>query len=89
MTDNLCKEILISDFYGAPEAPKSKYKFSREWLVAEFDYRKYDEVRMWCREYFGPEPRYPDAWTRWEHRYENKIHFRDQADYILFVLRWS
>jgi hypothetical protein len=67
-----------------------KYKFSRaKWYVAEFNVADYTDVVHWCREQFGPHPRNPDAWSRWEHRYENKIHFRDKEDYIMFVLRWG
>ena len=50
---------------------------------------KFNEVRAWCWEQFGPHPRNPDAWSRWEHRYANKIHFRDEQDYMWFLLRWS
>jgi hypothetical protein len=70
--------------------PQSKYKFTRaNWYVAEFDIKDYTDVVHWCREQFGPHPWNPDAWSRWEHRYENKIHFRDEKDYAWFVLRWS
>ena len=81
---NLCKEILLPMF-----APKPKYKFSREWYVAEFAINDYTDVIHWCREQFGPHPSQPNAWSRWIHRYEDKIHFRDEKDYIWFVLRWS
>lgn len=70
-------------------APQSKYKFSRKWYVAEFDVNDYTDVVFWCTEQFGSHPRYPDAWARWTHKYENKIHFRDQEDYIMFKLRWG
>ena len=66
-----------------------KYKFARDWYVAEFDIKDYTDVVHWCREQFGPHPKSPDAWSRWVHRYEDKIHFRDERDYIWFVLRWS
>ncbi len=70
--------------------PKSKYQFSREkWYVAEFDITDYTNVVHWCREQFGPHPRNPDAWSRWVHKYENKIHFRDEKDYHWFILRWG
>lgn len=80
--DNLTKMFLIQ--------PQSKYKFSRaNWYVADFDPKYYYEVRKWCEQQFGPEPKNPDAWSRWIHKYEDKIHFRDEKDYILFTLRWS
>ena len=90
------KGIIIKDngaFY-APYIPtimpKSKYKFSRaKWYVAEFDGKYYFEVEEWCAEQFGPHPRNPDAWSRWHHTYSEKIHFRDEKDYVLFMLRWS
>lgn len=69
---------------------QSKYKFSRaNWYVADFNWKDYDEVRAWCKKQFGPEPKNPDAWSRWIHKYEDRIHFRDEKDYVLFTLRWS
>lgn len=67
-----------------------KYNFSRaKWYVAEFDEKHYWEVEQWCSEQFGPHPKRPDAWSRWMHKYEDKIHFRDEKDYHWFVLRWG
>lgn len=70
-------------------SPQPKYKFSRDWYVAEFNVKDFTDVVHWCREQFGPHPRHPDAWSRWKHTYENKIHFRDEQDYMWFLLRWS
>jgi hypothetical protein len=69
--------------------PQSKYKFSRSWYVADFDREYYFEVEAWCADQFGPHPKRPDAWSRWVHRYEDQIHFRDKEDYIMFKLRWG
>lgn len=70
--------------------PQSKYKFSRaKWYIAHFEEKYYWEVEEWCTEHFGPHPRFPDAWSRWIHKYESKIHFRDEKDYAWFMLRWS
>jgi len=81
---NLCNEILL------PIKPEPKYKFSRvNWYQAEFNIKDYTDVVHWCREQFGPHPRNPDAWSRWWHQYEDKIHFRDEQDYLLFLLRWA
>jgi hypothetical protein len=86
MTDSVGEIFTMKASY----APQSKYKFSRaNWYVAEFDDKYYFEVDKWCTEMFGPHPKNPDAWSRWIHKYENKIHLRDEKDYILFVLRWS
>ena len=82
--DNLCKEIFL------PMKPKSKYKFSRSnWYVADFAWIHQAEVVEWCTEQFGPHPKNPDAWSRWCHHYQERIHFRDEKDYAWFMLRWS
>jgi hypothetical protein len=81
---NLCKEILL------PMKPAPKYKFSRaKWYEADYDWIHYDEVVKWCTKQFGPHPTQHDAWSRWDHRYEGKIYFRDAKDCEWFVLRWS
>ena len=70
--------------------PESKYKFSRaKWYAVVYNYNYYHEVFEWCIEQFGPHPNPPDAWSRWAHKYEDTIHFRDQEDYMMFVLRWG
>ena len=66
-----------------------KYKFSRNWYQAEFDDRHYFEVDAWCEQHFGKHPKNPDAWSRWWHKFENSILFRDEKDYVLFTLRWA
>jgi len=71
-------------------ATQSKYKFSRaNWYVAEFNIADYTDVVHWCTEQFGSHPKYPDAWTRWMHKYGDHIHFRDKEDYVWFVLKWG
>lgn len=92
---NLCNEIvgvqpMPKTIAAFKRLPQLKYKFSRaNWYVAEFDTQYYSEVEVWCAEQFGPHPKRPDAWSRWVHKYEDKIHFRDEKDYNWFVLRWS
>jgi len=67
-----------------------KYEFSRaKWHIAEFNDEQSEDIFVWCQENFGPHPKQPDAWSRWNHRYVNKIFIRDEKDYILFILRWS
>lgn len=81
---NLCKEILL------PMRPEPEYKFSRaNWYVAEYNWTDQIEVYEWCTQQFGPHPMYPDAWSRWYNKYNEKIHFRDTKDYEWFMLRWS
>jgi hypothetical protein len=82
--DNLCKEIFL------PMKPAPKYKFSRaKWYVAEYDWVHQYEVLEWCKQQFGPHPQNPDAWSRWCNHYSERINFRDEKDYIWFMLRWS
>ncbi len=72
-----------------PLSTNSKYKFSRNWYVADFDTANYDEVRTWCKKQFGEEDKFPTAWSRWQHRHEDQIYFRDERDYNWFILRWG
>jgi hypothetical protein len=68
---------------------RKKYKFSRaKWYMMDFDIKYYIEVKEWCAEQFGKHDRCPDAWSRWWHRYESTIYFRDEDDAIMFKLRW-
>jgi len=69
--------------------PVSKYRFSRNWYVADFNDKDYFNVREWCEEQFGPEDKFPNAWSRWQHRYEHQIFMRDEKDYHWFMLRWG
>lgn len=86
MTDSVGQIFTMRASY----TPQSKYKFSRaNWYVADFDTQHYFEVEEWCKDQFGPHPRYPDAWSRWVHTYEDQIHFRDEKDYLMFLLRWG
>jgi hypothetical protein len=67
-----------------------KYKFSRaKWYQAEFKPEDYHAVDAWCSQQFGPHPSRPDAWSRWWHKFEYSILFRDREDYIMFKLRWG
>jgi hypothetical protein len=85
-------------YYSVPGYPKtsaslnrlmSKYKFSRKCHVADFVWEHQAEVLEWCSQQFGPHPKNPDAWCRWHQRPWGQIHFRDERDYVLFLLRWS
>jgi hypothetical protein len=67
-----------------------QYNFSRaNWYQAEFNSKDYNEVGTWCEQHFGTHPTNPDAWSRWWHKFHNSILFRDEKDYVLFMLRWS
>jgi hypothetical protein len=102
--DRLSQKIALNSAYGPmstgvfyapyiPEnfkaMPQSKYQFSRKWYIADISDADYHNVRAWCKEQFGPEDTFPNAWSRWQHRYEHQIHLRDEQDYILFVLKWG
>ena len=83
---NLCKEIML------PMHPEPKYKFSRSsWFtvpLGRMDWKKTTACIEWCEETFGPQPKNPDAWSRWQIKYSS-IYFRDSKDYEWFMLRWS
>lgn len=84
MSSNEARQIRM--FYIEP---KTKYKFSRKWHQAYFNLKDYDDVDEWCEQQFGKHPARPDAWSRWWHKFEDSILFRDEKDYVLFTLRWS
>ena len=84
---NLCKEI-VSPWHIQP---KSKYKFSRNnwhWTEINSMADDYYERLSWCEEMFGAQPKNPDAWTRWYSSWST-LKFRDEADYMLYQLRWA
>lgn len=67
-----------------------KYQFSRsKWYEANYDWKHQVEVIEWCTQQFGPHPEQPDAWSRWNHKWQDTIQFRDEKDYNWFVLRWG
>lgn len=81
--DNPCKEILL------PMKPEPKYKFScAKWYEFEVPYPINFAIFDWCEEQFGPEPTETDAWSRWSYAWRT-IKFRDEKDYMFFLLRWS
>ncbi len=83
---NLCNEILL------PMKPASKYRFSRaKWYEVKLFFKSYDPIQErldWCEKTFGPQPKNPDAWSRWYTSFTT-LRFRDQKDYNWFMLRWS
>ena len=81
--NNLCKEIFL------PMKPAPKYKFSRaKWYEAKLP-RDGQAAFNWCVKQFGPEPTNTDAWTRWYFNVDRTFRFRDEKDYVMFILRWS
>jgi len=73
--------------------PKSKYNFSRaKWYEADLDWvdwKNYGAKVKWCEQQFGAHPKNPDAWSRWYRFRSDRIRFRDEQDYMLFLLRWG
>jgi hypothetical protein len=66
-----------------------KYRFSRaKWHEATISFKDGPAIWEWCTERFGKQDKNPDAWSRW-YIAINTIRFRDEKDYIMFVLRWS
>jgi len=69
--------------------PAAKYKFSRSnWYEADMPWQQRADVLMWCTEQLGPQPVVNDAWSRWYYSF-GILYFRDEQDYIWFILRWS
>ncbi len=69
-----------------------RYKFSRKWFVGEIEYNNVYplvDIENWCINNFGPHPMNPDAWCRWYRYSTRKFYFRDEKDYLLFLLKWS
>ena len=51
---------------------------------------KFREAVAWCVEQFGPFKYEPNVVSRWDyHNGKITFYFRDQADVMLFLLRWS
>jgi hypothetical protein len=81
--NNLCKELVL------PMKPAPKYKFSRaKWYEAKLP-RDGQAAFAWCVKQFGPEPKNTDAWSRWYFNVDRTFRFRDEKDYVMFILRWS
>jgi len=97
---NLCQEITMTaqaqlctlGVYYAPYLPnimKPTYKFSRaKWYEAKLP-KDGQGAFNWCIEQFGPEPKHPDAWSRWYFNVNRTFRFRDSKDYEWCMLRWS
>lgn len=76
---------------------KSKYQFSRaHWYEYEmwgsFPARPVNQDRVqailvWCTEQFGPCNAVTDVLARWSQSY-SILRFRDEEDYIFFMLKW-
>jgi len=78
---------------------KPKYQFHRaKWFEYEMwepfpagrpvNQDRVKAMLQWCKEQFGPAPPITDAWTRWSVSY-SIIRFRDEKDYIFFMLKWA
>ena len=78
---------------------KPKYQFRRvKWYEYEM-WEPFPETRpvnqdrvqamlAWCIEQFGPPNDITDVWARWSQSYST-LRFRDEKDYIFFMLKWS
>jgi hypothetical protein len=47
------------------------------------------DMSEWCEQQFGPHPKNPDTWSRWYQFGWGQFRFRDERDYMLFLLRWA
>lgn len=96
---NLCKEITLTgqqklmeltSIWGQP-MKEEKYKFSRNWFEEHLFFKSWEPIQQrldWCEEVFGPQPKNPDAWTRW-YTMHTLLRFRDKKDYEWFILKWG
>jgi hypothetical protein len=78
---------------------KPKYQFHRaKWYEYEMwepfpagrpvNQDRVKAMLEWCKEQFGPANPITDAWARWSVSY-SIIRFRDEKDYIFFMLKWA
>ena len=76
-----------------------KYNFDRVWYEFDMmdhynDSSRMQDILLWCDQNFGPAPKWgaypgaPDAWSRW-YCFGFVFNFRDEKDYLIFLLRWS
>lgn len=76
--------------YISETMTRPKYQFSRsKWHIADFRWQDQHRAFEWCNQQFGVHPVRPDAWSRWKTMPGNQFAFRDEKDYVLFVLRWG
>ena len=47
-----------------------------------------DSILEWCNEQFGPCNAVTDVLARWSQSY-SILRFRDEKDYIFFMLKWA
>ena len=98
MLTNLCQEIIMTDTELCSlgyNMPKPKYQFSRvKWYTVDIGRgvwklsQEYNKIIEWCTEQFGPHPNRHDAWSRWWVGV-GTMYFRDEKDYVMFLLRWG
>ena len=89
-TDDIVRMIdEMKKGFGGIQMPETKYKFSRSnWYEATLP-KDGQAAFAWCVEMFGPEPYYPDAWSRWYLNVNRTFRFSDAKDYEWFMLRWA
>jgi hypothetical protein len=78
---------------------KPKYQFRRvKWYEYEMwepfpagrpvNQDRIQAMLAWCIEQFGPANAVTDVWARWSQSYST-LRFRDEKDYIFFMLKWA
>jgi hypothetical protein len=80
-------EIFTMKFKVTP-APKYNFSRAKWYTVAIGSNRIRPEMNEWCVNQFGHATMVPDAWSRW-HCSWCTFYFRDEKDYMLFILRWA
>lgn len=82
------KSTDINRMYGLNKTTKYT-SFTRTWYKADFYYADFEIITSWCTQQFGGAPTNSDAWSRWWHNGQDRVFFRDEQDYILYILRWQ
>ena len=70
---------------------KINLSFSRNnWYIADLwnTGADIDAINKWCTEQFGDKGK-PTGWSRWINNNNSLFRFRDEQDYVLFLLRWK
>lgn len=62
-----------------------------DWYMADLfnTNHAWNEINKWCYQQFGPRSAVPTPDARWINHLNSTWCFRDESDYLLFMLRWS
>lgn len=59
-------------------------RYWKHYIVIDFSESEYLEARVWCKKQFGK------IGYRWgNYKWEQEFCFKNQKDYVAFLLKWS